>query len=204
MSPSRTDRLIASWTNGRKAVVLLMERPDGGKYLIKRYRRRFLPTMIREIVCLRYLATRLDIVPRLLRTDLLRSELVISYLAGERLLEWVLKRCAPANTELETFQNFHGLQTNPIVQNAFDQFRTSSDVEITKLKRAIRKSYNELHSMKWIHGSADPRNLIYDGTRVFIIDFDHARPCFDASKKERLGLQRWFGIRPAEAVERRT
>lgn len=181
-----------------------MQGSNGTKYLVKRYRRRFLPTMIREIVCLRFLATRLNTVPRLLGIDLLRSEIVLSYIAGERLLEWVLKRCAPPDIQLNQFQSFHGLKTNPVVQDAFEQFRARLDAEILKVKRAIQRSYDELHSVKWIHGSADPRNLIYDGNRVFIIDFDHARPCLHPARKEAPGLERWFGISAADAPDRRS
>jgi tRNA A-37 threonylcarbamoyl transferase component Bud32 len=197
MSPKYVDRVITSWTNGRKACVLLMQNRNGEKYLIKRYHRRFLPTMIREALCLRYLASRLGCVPVLLRISLLRNELVISYISGERLLEWILKRLGPADVELQRFQSFHGLKTNPVVQTALDRFRASSDGEIMNLKAAIQESYAELHSLGWIHGSADPRNLIYDGRRVFLIDFDHARPCSNAFRKEAPGLERWFGISAA-------
>jgi tRNA A-37 threonylcarbamoyl transferase component Bud32 len=129
---------------------------------------------------------------------------MLSYIPGERVLEWILGRCAPPGTELEQFQSFHGLQTNAVVQGALARFRESLDAEIVTLKMAIQASYDRLHLLGWIHGSADPRNLIYDGTNVFIIDFDHARPCFNARKKEQQSLQHWFGISVANPVEGET
>jgi hypothetical protein len=45
-----------------------------------------------------------------------------------------------------------------------------------------------------LHGSTDPRNAIYDGNQVFIIDFDHARPSLNPGKFDYPQLSWWYGL----------
>jgi serine/threonine-protein kinase RIO1 len=195
MSPKLRDhKVINRWTNGRKAVVYLLDRGDGSCFILKHYKARFMGTMFREWSSTKYLATRVSQTPRLLGASFLRRSLEISYFEGERVLEWVLARFGPKDLDLKEFASFHGLYTNPTVLDAFEKFRNSSDPEAVKLRSAIQKSYATLHRAGWIHGSADPRNLIYDGEHAYIIDLDHARPAISGKKNENSSLKRWFGV----------
>jgi tRNA A-37 threonylcarbamoyl transferase component Bud32 len=133
-------------------------------------------------------------IPRLVELKFWRAQLHIEYIPGERLLEWVLKRYSPPDTDIGNFQNVHGLTTDPIISDAFARFRRCDSCEANSLRLAVRESYAALHALGWIHGSADPRNMIVNDGRVFIIDFDHARPCRDPRSLEWPNLREWYGL----------
>ena len=187
-------RILCSWTNGRKALVLLVEDPRGRKAIVKRYRTRFVATMLREYFVTKHLAQRLQIVPRVLGFQILRRQIVLSYVEGQRLLEWVLQRYGDPGLELQAFQNYGYLETCSIICRAFGRFRQATDPSAVKLKQAIRQSYAALHRSGFVHGSADPRNVIYDGHAVHIIDFDHSRPRLPSEKPDQRGLAQWYGL----------
>ena len=44
----RDHKVINRWTNGRKAVVYLLDRGDGSCFILKHYKARFMGTMFRE------------------------------------------------------------------------------------------------------------------------------------------------------------
>lgn len=197
MSPTLEDlAVITSWTNGRKAVIHLVKDSAGQKLIVKVYRPGFLAAMLREYVVARFVASRLSVVPRVLGFRPWRKELYFSYIPGQRVLEWVLQRFGD-NVTLADFQSIHGLNpphhVHPQVADAFARFRRSTSEESLRLKAAITASYSSLHRIGMLHGSADPRNVIYDGARIFIIDFDHARPSFNPEKIESSSLAYWFG-----------
>lgn len=189
--------LVTSWTNGRKAVVYLLEDGAGKKVIRKAYRPGFFLTMLREYVVTKYIAARLSFTPRVLAFSPRRGELWLSYVRGQRVLEWVLQRFADEGVSLSDFQSFHGLDPDHLderVAVALERFRRSDSPEVDLLKRAIRTSYAQLHAIGILHGSADPRNMIYDDGRIAIIDFDHARPSFSPARLDYRGLAYWYGL----------
>lgn len=137
---------------------------------------------------------RLAIVPRVFGFRPWCKELFFSYIPGQRVLEWVLERFGDRNLSLVDFHSFHGLDTNLQVAEAFARFRHSTSEEAHRLKQAIKTSYSCLHQIGILHGSADPRNVIYDQDRVYIVDFDHARPSFNTGRIENRSLTHWYGI----------
>jgi hypothetical protein len=189
--------VVTSWTNGRKAVVHLLEKSNGEKLIMKVYRRGFLITMLREYFVTKYIASRLSGTPRVVGFRPWRKELLLSYISGQRVLEWVLQKFGDSGLSLDEFQSIHGLDPehpDPRIAEAFSRFRRSTSEEAHQLRQAIRVSYSELHDIGMLHGSPDPRNVIYDSGRISIIDFDHARPCFNPAKIEYRGLTYWYGI----------
>jgi serine/threonine protein kinase len=195
-------RAITSWTNGRKAIVQLIENGRGEKWILKTYRPGFALTMLREYLVTRYISRRIPLTPKVLGFRPLRKELLLSYVSGQRVLEWVLERFGDAGLYLLDFQSFHGLDPdhpNPVVAAAFERFRRSTSEDAQQLKQAIRASYAALHRIGILHGSPDPRNIIYGDGRVSIIDFDHARPCLDPAKIDYRSLSYWYGLAPNDA-----
>jgi len=192
--------VVTSWTNGRKAVVHLLENMNGDKVIMKVYRPGFLMTMIREYFMTRYLSGRLSGSPRVIGFKPWRKTLFLSYVNGQRVLEWVLERFGEADLKLADFQSFHGLDPDRLdgrVDRAFRRLRESRSEEARRIKDAIRASYATLHRCYILHGSPDPRNMIYDGDRVSIIDFDHTRLSLDPAKIDYRGLEYWYGLRRA-------
>jgi Lipopolysaccharide kinase (Kdo/WaaP) family len=187
-------RSHCTWDNGQKAVVRLMESADGDKLIQKVYGRRFAGWMLRESISIWYLSKSLEIVPRLIDFKPWKNELIMSYIPGQRALEWVLQRFGPSNLDLSEFLNCPSMERDPRIREAFSQFRKSSSAEATKLKESIRMSYAQLHSLGWQHGASNPRNVIFDGERAHIIDFDHARPSLVPGKYDYPELEQWFGI----------
>jgi len=196
----KLDRLapVTSWSNGRKAAVYLLQDSDGSKFIKKAYRPGFRSPMCREFVMAAYAASRMTIVPRVLAFRPWRDELFLEYLPGERVLEWVLRHFGPRGLVAADFQSFHGLDpphnVDARVAHAFARFRDSSSDDARQLKSAIRESYALLHRIGVKHGSADPRNLLYHQNRIYIIDFDNARPSFNPAKLDYEDLRYWFGI----------
>jgi hypothetical protein len=158
--------------------------------------------MFREYIATKYVSSKLSIVPKVLEFNPRRRELITSYIPGQRMLEWVLQRFGEPNLSLAQFQSIHGLDpghyVDPRVAQAFTVFRESRSEEALRVKQAIRSSYALLHQIGFLHSSADPRNLIYDGERVFIIDFDHARPSFNPASLDYQALTYWYGLQPAD------
>ena len=201
MLPKLNDVVVTtSWTNGQKAVVHLLENGAGEKLILKVYRSGFGATMCREYAAARYIGRKLSVVPKVLGFRPWKRELYFSYIPGQRVLEWVLQRFG-GNVTLSDFQSFHGLNppshVDPRVAEAFARFRESMSAEAHRLKEAIRSSYSCLHRIGILHGSADPRNAIYDQERVFIIDFDHSRPSFNPQEIDYKSLTFWYGCRPS-------
>jgi len=183
-----------SWTNGRTATVHLLENGSGEKVIMKRYRPGFSGTMFREYLVARHAAAGLSVVPKVLGFRPSHRELFFSYVPGRRVLEWVLQRFGGKDLVLAEFESFHGLDTNVEVAEAFSRFRHSTGEEASRLKQAIKTSYSCLHGMGILHGSTDPRNVIYDGDKAFIIDFGHSRPSLAPARIDYRGLTHWYGI----------
>src|SRR6266567_8713152 len=138
-------RIITSWTNGRKATVHLVRNSCGEQLVLKIYRPGFWVSMLREYLTTSYVARRLSVGPKVLSFRLCRKEILLSYVSGERVLEWVLQRFGDDEVVLSDFQSFHGLDTNAQVSRAFERFRQSPAEEAHRLKLAIRESYSSLH-----------------------------------------------------------
>ncbi len=189
-------KTVCSWTNGEKAVVRLVELPTGEKRIVKVYKPGFIGWMFREYLSLRYVSKRLSIIPKLICFRPSQKELVLSYIPGQRVLEWVLQRFGEANLNVEEFLNFEAMGTDPRIVEAFVRFRLSASEDASKLKQAIKLSYGRLHELGWQHGTCDPRNVIYDEQQAYIIDFDHARPSLKPIKHDYPALTQWFGIVP--------
>jgi len=191
--------VVDSWTNGQKAVVHLVKDRSGRELIMKAYRPGFTAVMVREYVVASYVARRLSVVPKVLRFRPRQKELYFSYIRGQRVLEWVLQHFG-GTPVLSEFQSFHGLDAphhvEPRVAAAFARFRQSASEEAHRLKEAVRASYACLHGIKILHGSPNPRNAIYDQDRVFIIDFDHARPSLNPAKIDYKSLTYWYGCLP--------
>jgi len=164
--------------------------------------------MFREFAMTTYVSRRLSIVPRVLRFKPWRREIWLQYLAGERVLEWVLERFGDPNLKTADFQSFHGVDpphnVDPRVALAFERFRATTSGEALQLKHAIRESYRSLHGISIKHGSADPRNMLYHEGRIYIIDFDNARPSRRAEQVDYVDLEYWFGLRPVDADKDRS
>ena len=187
---------LDSWTNGRKAVVQLVGDASGFRAIRKQYRVGFTPQMHREFLMTSYAASRTSICPSVLSFRPWTRELFIEYLPGERVLEWVLERFGD-DLDLAAFKSFHGLDPNrldPRVATAFSRFRESDAPEVRRLKSALQTSYSVLHRAKLKHGSADPRNVLYHEGRVFIIDFDNARPSWNPARIDYEELHYWYGL----------
>jgi tRNA A-37 threonylcarbamoyl transferase component Bud32 len=189
-------KTVCSWTNGEKAVVHLVELHTGEKRIVKIYKPGFVGWMFREYLSLRYVSKRLSIIPKLICFRPSQKELVLSYIPGQRVLEWVLQRFGEANLNVEEFLNFEAMGTDPRIVEAFMRFRLSASEDASKLKQAIKLSYGRLHELGWQHGTCDPRNVIYDEQQAYIIDFDHARPSLKPIKYDYPSLTYWFGIMP--------
>src|SRR5436309_14949210 len=97
--------IVTSWTNGRKAVVHLLENAYGEKVIMKAYRPGFLITMFREYLMTQYIARRLSGSPRVLGFKPWRKTLFLSYVTGQRVLEWVLERFGDPDLKLADFQS---------------------------------------------------------------------------------------------------
>jgi hypothetical protein len=189
--------VTTSWTNGRKAIVHLLENTKHEKFIMKVYRRGFLLTMFREYFLTKHVARRLPGSPRVLAFRPRRRELFLSYVSGQRVLEWVLERFGDKALSLHEFQSLQGVDPDhpdPRVAEAFRRLRESTSAEARRLKDAIRASYSTLHGFHLLHGSPDPRNMIYDGSHICIIDFDHARPSFNPAKIDYRALEYWYGL----------
>jgi len=189
-----TQNPITVWTNGQRAVVKLIESSQGEKIIYKLYRPGNTIWMFREYLNMFYLSRRLDIVPKLIKFHPFRKQLVMSFIEGQRVLEWILIHFGPPDISINDYLNFEEMDTDPIILNALSNFRQSTSDKACALKKAILLSYAKLHALKFQHGTSDPRNIIYDGKQVFIIDFDHARPCFDCVKNDNRALMHYFGI----------
>lgn len=191
-------RMLCAWTNGEKAEVHLVELPSKEQQILKVYKPGFTGVMFREYLATSYLSRRLSIVPKVIRFSPRRRELVMSYIPGQRVLEWVLQHFGEPNLKLEEFLNFEAMDTDPRIVEAFIRFRQSASKDASRLKEAIELSYARLHGLGWQHGTCDPRNVIYDGQQVYIIDFDHARPSFTPTKYDYPSLTYWFGLLPGD------
>jgi Ser/Thr protein kinase RdoA (MazF antagonist) len=191
-------RSVASWTNGSQAEVHLLEDEEGTRTILKCYRAGKTTVMLRELLALRWLG-RLAVLPRVLDYDLRGRTLQLSYIAGDRVLEWVLDRFGEPGLDLQAFASSDGLETNPAIDSAFRRFRGSSDPEASALKAAITQTYRQLHRTSFVHGDPSPRNIIYDGGRAFLIDFDHTRPSLAPARIDSRALSRWYGIDMAAA-----
>ncbi|HEU0046328.1 MAG TPA: lipopolysaccharide kinase InaA family protein [Nitrososphaera sp.] len=189
-------RILCSWNNGQKAVVHLVECSNGEKQIQKLYKPGFAGWMFREYFSIWYVSRWLDIVPKLISFRPWKKELVMSYIPGQRVLEWVLEHFGQPNLDLHEFRNFEAMGRDPRITEAFVRFRESSSVDALGLKTAIKQSYARLHSIGWQHGTSDPRNVLYDGRQAYIIDFDHARPSLSPAKNDYPDLTHWFGIAP--------
>lgn len=194
MSGAIKSKVVCSWTNGRKANVYLIEDRCGKKTILKKYSARFIVTMFRECFLTSYLSRRLDIIPQVLGFNPLRREIILSYINGERVFEWVLSRYGDSGINLNDFRSYDHLYTCDIVARAFKKFRDCRSSETVRLKQAIKENYELLHKIGFIHGSADPRNIIYNGKRIFLIDFDHSRPSLNPRAIEYRALHRWYGL----------
>jgi hypothetical protein len=198
MLPTPDDFTVTtSWTNGQKAVVDLMTNRAGKKIIKKVYRPGYTSAMFREYMVAKYVASRLAIVPQVLGFRPLQKELYFSYVSGQRVLEWVMQRFGD-DVNLSRYQSFHGLNppdyVDPEVAKAFARFRESMSDEARRLKDAISNSYASLHRIGILHGSADPRNVIYDDNRVIIIDFDNSRPSLNPATLDARSLSYWYGL----------
>ncbi len=197
MLPKRDSiRTLCTWNNGEKAVVHLVEDSNGEKQIQKLYKPGFAGWMFREYLSIRYLSRWLDIIPKLVSFRPWKKELIISYIPGQRVLEWVLEHFGQPNLDLDEFRNFEAMGRDPRITEAFVRFRESSSTEALRLKQAIKQSYARLHGIGWQHGTSDPRNVLYDGRQAYIIDFDHARPSLAPVRNDYPALTRWFGIAP--------
>lgn len=188
-------RVLESWTNGSMADIYLTQNECGEKAVRKCYRSGFLHALMREYLTLTYLS-RLPIVPRIVQVRILHRELILSYLPGVRVLEWVLKNYGDPRLDLRKYHSYHGLETDQDIDRAFCRFRNSHDTTGSALKGAISSSYAMLHGTGFTHGDPSPRNLIYDGELVYLIDFDHARPSPGPGQIDRRSLERWYAVEP--------
>lgn len=183
-----------TWNNGQKAVVHLVEDANGDRAIYKIYKPGFFGWMVREWFGIWYVSKRVDVTPKLIGFSPFRRELVLSYIPGQRVLEWVLERFGESSTDLDQFRNCEALEGDARITRAFERFRRSPSEEASRLRACIQRSYARLHAIGWQHGTSDPRNIIYDGHRAYIIDFDHARPSLSPEQYDNPALAYWFGI----------
>jgi len=127
MLPKRDSiRTLCTWNNGEKAVVHLVEDSNGEKQIQKLYKPGFAGWMFREYLSIRYLSRWLDIIPKLVSFRPGKKELIISYIPGQRVLEWVLEHFGQPNLDLDEFRNFEAMERDPRITEAFVRFRESS------------------------------------------------------------------------------
>jgi len=186
--------VVRTWTNGSKADVDLVSLPDR-RIIRKRYRAGVVPrtAMFREYLGLKMLQG-LEFVPSVVEFLPFERQLAMSFLEGQRVLEWVLERFGAPGIDLEFFASFHGLNEREDIKEAFARFRSSTAPEAQRLRQDIARSYTALHRRRVIHGDPSPRNLLYDGKLVYLIDFDHWRPSAAPAKIDGRAIQNWYGI----------
>lgn len=187
-------KLVSSWTNGSKSEVFLLQDKNGNMLIKKCYRKGLFHILAREYIALKSLSS-LDFVPKIVELRFFSREMALSYVPGTRVLEWILEKYGRPGLDLKRFGSFHGLEINEEISEAFRYFRDAKDSASTSLKEAIRSSYLTLHSKGWIHGDPSPRNLIYEGGKIYLIDFDHARPCLDPPKIDYRSIEKWYGLK---------
>jgi tRNA A-37 threonylcarbamoyl transferase component Bud32 len=185
-----------SWTNGEKADVHLVVTPHREQWILKAYRPGFNAWMLREYLAIRQLSGRPVPIPQIRGFRPFRRELLMSYVPGERVLEWGLREFGEPGLNLEEFENPDGLYDDPRIAAAFKRLRESRDPKAAKLREAVKTSYHQLHALGWQHGTSDPRNVMYDGITAYLIDFDHARPSLTPARTDGEKLRYWFGISP--------
>jgi len=183
-----------SWTNGARAHVELAKLPQyPNKVIVKSFRKGTLIFFINEVVTLSYLRN-IGVTPRILGLNLGKKILILEYMDGERLLEWVLRKCSRQSVDLKDYRNIHGIDTNPVIGAAFSVFQKSKDPEITYVKNEIQKCYRKIHRRKISQGDVRPRNLICRGGSVAAIDFDLALPMARPADRDNVLLMKWYGI----------
>lgn len=184
----RGETVLRTWQSDY-ADTHLVQLPSGDRLIRKCYRSPFYLYFLRETLVMKRLS-RLSVVPPLRRTGWLSLELEITWQAGPTVLEWILDR--------------HGQDLAPDSENdgsaseataeALQRFRESGDPADEKLRAAIRNAYADLHESRFMHGDPGPQNLIYEGERVYLVDFDHGRPSADPARLDNLQLAQLYGV----------
>ena len=150
--------------------------------------------LIREFLILIYLERKLPTIPKVINIDLKNKTMHLTFVEGERALEWVLKRYGTKGLNVAQFKSFHGLDTNPIVASAFAKLKSSTDKNAKCFKKAIKLAYEEFHNLNFAHGDPSPRNLVYDGKIIHLIDFDRTRLSFNPQAIDRKQLSHWYDL----------
>lgn len=190
----RNAEIYDAWTNGARAHVELVKLPCyKDKVILKKFRKGTFRFFIKEIFVLMYLKGT-KITPKILDISFGKKILILEYMAGERLLEWALRKCSRESINVKDYQNIHGIDTNPVIAAAFSVLQNSKDSEVVCLKKEIQKSYKKLHRYKISQGDVRPRNLICCGNSVALIDFDHALFMLRPARRDNVLLKKWYGI----------
>lgn len=196
MLPTDPDApVIQSWGHGPFATVELRGGSDGGRAIHKTFRSRL--AMWREYTVLRLLR-RSDVVPQVLQFKPAKRVLVLEWVAGIRVTEWVLRKFEFGQDVIEKYRGRTRIKSDPDSMQAFERFRASQDAECLALVEAMREAYRPVHARHIVHNDLKPSNIIVRNTtnrsfRVCLLDFESATLRWDARRRDSVDFQFWFG-----------
>ncbi len=197
MLPSSS--LIHTWGEGPSANVGLIDWGKNDRAIVKKYRRGQIKAMWCEYLALIALRAT-GFVPRVLRFSPVSRTIVIEWIEGVTLIEWVLHAfgCSPEEIAKYRWSRIP-IRTDTIVLEAFGRFRHSRLPECLSLRRALREAYVMVHSRHIVHNDIRPVNIICrsvreEGCSVCLIDFGRATLRWDAARRDESALAFWYGI----------
>ena len=115
---------LYSWGRGPSATVELRKLPGGQQVIFKRYDNIHWKAMWREYLALSYLRNTY-VVPKVLKFIPIRRVLVLEWISGCTVLEWVLRRFGITETRIQDFVDRKRVKTAPDAMHAFELFKRS-------------------------------------------------------------------------------
>lgn len=198
MHPMHDDeKLLRSWGRGPCATTELREWIPGKKVIVKKYGEDQSRAMWTEYLALT--ALRLThLVPLVIRFMPGQRILVLEWISGVTVLEWVLRKYGLPQAKIEYFSLRKRVKADPEAMQAFEQFKHSTDPGCLKLYEMIRKAYARIHRYHIVHNDVKPANIIIGETnaqvdRIVLVDFERATLRWDAVRRDQKELAFWFG-----------
>ena len=189
-----------SWGRGPSAAVELREWPDGRRAIVKRYGPEdgHRNAMWREYLALTFLRTT-HVVPKVLKLMPKSRVLVLEWIPGVTILEWVLRRYGVAEASVQRFIKREPVKKSRQAMDIFEQFQQSMDPDCVRLREAVRSAYDQIHRRHVVHNDVKPANIILEGgystppCSVVLVDFESATVRWDAARRDRAEFEMWLG-----------